>query len=328
MKRKPLVSIIVPIYNVEGYVGKALTSLENQEFMDYEVIMIDDNSDDASYDIAKQFAKKDKRFSLIRNEKNEGLAQTRNIGMKYAKGEWLYFFDSDDILPQNLFSLLKRYLEKHFDMILFNSFTFSSGEKLPKTVHLKSSAKLSKREAIDGFINNEIEMTAWSYITRRSLIVSNNIKFSKGRLFEDGNFLMSLLCTAGQMCKVTLSPGGYFYRKLRKGSIMFKVNKHRSLRQLKDSIFISKDIMNSLEKASQTNRSLVKYYVLSTFLRLGFEYSEVIINNDKLRLSLVELINEKKNQYDYKFSEHDKLKFMILKNRLTYHLYCFLKNIK
>lgn len=325
MKKKPLISIIVPIYNVEEYIEKALISLKKQNFLDFEVLMIDDSSDDYSSRIAEKFVKKDERFFLIKNKRNQGLAESRNIGMRFAKGTWIYFFDSDDILPINLFSSLKPYLEKKPDMICFNSYSFNKDIELPQVVQMSSIKRLTRNDAVSSFINNEIEMTAWSYIIKKNIIKDNKISFSKGRLFEDGNFFIKLLCNVNIVYKINYFPGGYFYRKFRQGSIMFKVNHQKSLKQFEDSLFISKDITNSLEKSDQINRFRVKQYIISTFLRLAFEYSDILIHKQTLRTSLFTLILKKSHQYNYKFSYRERLKIVVLKNRIIYKIYYFIK---
>lgn len=99
----PKVSIITPAYNTERYVGDAIESILSQTFTDFEYIIIDDCSKDATWDIIQDYVKKDSRIIALRNEKNLGIAGNRNKGLREAKGKYVVWQDSDDIsLPQRV----------------------------------------------------------------------------------------------------------------------------------------------------------------------------------------------------------------------------------
>ena len=101
------VSIGVPIYNVEDYLRECLDSIMNQTFEDFEVIMVDDGSPDNSFSICQEYVAKDSRFKLIHQE-NKGLAGARNTCLKYMRGEYITWIDSDDVVDNNY---LERLLE-------------------------------------------------------------------------------------------------------------------------------------------------------------------------------------------------------------------------
>ena len=92
MTGKPLVTIVVPVYNVEPYLRRCLDSILAQTFADYEVYCIDDASPDNSHVILCEYERKDARFHVIKNRKNEGLSFSRNVGLRYARGTYVYFF--------------------------------------------------------------------------------------------------------------------------------------------------------------------------------------------------------------------------------------------
>src|SRR6476469_3425300 len=98
-------SVVVPIYNVEEYLGPCLDSIAAQTFRDLEVIMVDDGSTDRSAAIAAAYAERDGRFKLV-SRPNGGLSAARNTGIGHAAGEFLAFVDSDDLLPDNAYQLL------------------------------------------------------------------------------------------------------------------------------------------------------------------------------------------------------------------------------
>lgn len=112
MKERPLVSVIVPVYNVEKYLKNCLDSLKAQTYSNLEFILIDDGSQDASSQIADQYAKEDSRFTVI-HQANSGLSQARNHGIELAKGEYLTFVDSDDTVTPDYVEFMYELLEAH-----------------------------------------------------------------------------------------------------------------------------------------------------------------------------------------------------------------------
>lgn len=96
--KNPHISIIVPVYNVEEYLNQCVVSILGQTFTNFEVILIDDGSEDNSGHICEEFAKKDERVRVF-HKVNGGVSSARNLGLRYAKGDWICFVDSDDLLP-------------------------------------------------------------------------------------------------------------------------------------------------------------------------------------------------------------------------------------
>ena len=108
MKSLPKLSIICPVYNAEKYLARILESLLNQDYRDFELIMVNDGSSDDSKKIIEKYSKKDKRVKMI-SQKNQGIAKARNRGMTEAKGEYLMFVDNDDYVNDGY---LKNYVEE------------------------------------------------------------------------------------------------------------------------------------------------------------------------------------------------------------------------
>src|SRR5215212_2354684 len=109
--RMPCISVIVPMYNVEEYLGDCLDSVLAQKVDDLEVLMVDDGSIDGTAAIAAAYAERDPRFKLI-SQANGGLSKARNTGIDAATGEFLWFLDSDDMLTPDAFALLRGALEE------------------------------------------------------------------------------------------------------------------------------------------------------------------------------------------------------------------------
>ena len=100
------VSVIIPVYNVEPYLKEALDSVINQTLREIEIICIDDCSTDNSYNILEEYAKKDNRIIIIKNEENLGVGISRNKGIRLSKGEYIGFVDGDDYIVNNYFEFI------------------------------------------------------------------------------------------------------------------------------------------------------------------------------------------------------------------------------
>ncbi|MBZ7972421.1 glycosyltransferase family 2 protein [Campylobacter molothri] len=118
----PKISIILPTYNVEPYIERALQSCINQTFKDIEIIVVDDCGNDKSIEIAKNYAKKDERIKIIHNKKNLGTFASRNIGVFNSNADYIMFLDPDDYLELNACETINSYLDKKNQLIIFNFF--------------------------------------------------------------------------------------------------------------------------------------------------------------------------------------------------------------
>ncbi|HMI26603.1 MAG TPA: glycosyltransferase family 2 protein, partial [Streptosporangiaceae bacterium] len=138
-------SVIVPFYNVEGYLQEALESAARQSLRDLEVIMIDDGSTDDSAQIAKSFASRDSRFQLFQQE-NQRQGPARNFGVRQATGDYIAFLDADDVLPGNAYGLLVGSLEATgSDIAAGGVRRFSTGWVSQTVVHSEAYRKTIPR---------------------------------------------------------------------------------------------------------------------------------------------------------------------------------------
>jgi glycosyltransferase involved in cell wall biosynthesis len=219
-RNTPKVSVIVPVYNVEKYVEKCLDSLYQQTLRpeEFEVIVVDDKSTDNSLKIVKEFKRKSKRenIKIIENKKNLGPGKTRNIALKEAKGEYIYFLDSDDYIdPITLEVLLMFAYDNDSDMVIagFNkvdedgNIEFSGG--LPKKI-LENKFSL-----IAGLCTHNVISMDCNRLIKRSLFVDNNIYFLGG-VHEDVLPMLKLYFYANN---VAVYKDYLYYWLTRKGSI-------------------------------------------------------------------------------------------------------------
>lgn len=111
--KTPLVSVVMPAYNSEKYISEAIESVLNQTFKDFEFIIVNDGSTDNTFNIIKEYARKDKRIKVINNKKNCGISKTRNNGIKLARGKYIATHDSDDISLPTRFQEQLSFMEQH-----------------------------------------------------------------------------------------------------------------------------------------------------------------------------------------------------------------------
>ena len=125
------ISIIVPVYNVEKYLRECLDSISQLKTVTWEVILVDDGSTDTSGQICDEYAKQDSRFRVI-HQKNAGVSAARNAGLDAAKGEWIWFVDSDDIVDTQCVPNTKNWLDNQGDVdyVMFCLKKFEDGDKI------------------------------------------------------------------------------------------------------------------------------------------------------------------------------------------------------
>lgn len=215
-EKKPLISVIVPCYNVEPYVSKCIESIINQSYITLEIILVDDGSSDNSGKICDEFAQKDNRITVI-HKKNGGLSDARNVGIEIAKGEYFTFIDSDDYITDDyidsLYELIVTY-QAQMSISVFNS--FYEGSVPTKDNRKTSLSKVfnSEEALITMFYQKDFDNNACAKLYHRSLF--NNIRFPKGKLYED---LATTYLLIQQCKKIAYTNYKNYYYLLRSNSI-------------------------------------------------------------------------------------------------------------
>ena len=219
------ISVIVPVYNCAKYLSKCLDSLATQTFRNFEVICINDGSKDDSLAILNSYSLKDKRFRVFSTQ-NRGQGATRNLGMKYAKGEYIYFMDGDDMLDPKTLEICYSYLlAKRLDLIMFDAETVYETEVLEKKFHGYKNAYKRSREynqiynGIEIFNklvnNNDYFVSPCLFMCSRALIERHNIVFPEGIIYEDNVFTYQLILSANRVSHIQKK---LYKRNLRSGS--------------------------------------------------------------------------------------------------------------
>ena len=170
---KKLISVIVPVYNVEEYLEECLDSIQCQTYKNIEVILVNDGSTDSSKDICEKYCEKDNRFKLF-CQPNKGLSATRNRGMSESKGEFISFVDSDDILKEDMLEQLMKQMSVEEVDIVECWYTNDKQElDLPSPKDTEIIFKGNSKEALVSLCkNNVVRLNAVAKLFRRQLIIS------------------------------------------------------------------------------------------------------------------------------------------------------------
>lgn len=282
-----MVSIIVPVYNVERYLSQCLTSIKEQTYKNLEIILVNDGSTDNSKQICDQFCLQDSRFNLISGP-NGGLSNARNLGLKQARGEYVYFVDSDDWLNCDLISeVVDIFKQFEVDVVAFSynevlgTYTTTAGYSNPELGSVNSS------EALSHLFRGSFGSYAWKFIARRDLYINNNITFPKGRRFED---VATTYKVFGAASHVYFSSKPLYYYRQVNTSIT-----HRPANTDVDDILITIDEMdryvkNNFESLLPDVKSLEFNLLFMLLIRMNGWQSL----SNKSVLSELDLMNEKK----------------------------------
>ena len=227
-----LVSIIIPVYKVEEYLDRCVESVIIQTYTNLEIILVDDGSPDHCPQMCDDWAKKDDRIRVV-HQQNKGLSGARNTGIREAKGDWLYFLDSDDYIIPDCISLMMECVEKHPDVeMVCGGFKATKGLEECELKKDLPDYSCDKDWINRQFLRYAFVEMAWNKLVRRKFILNNELFFAEGYIHEDNiwNFELSKCVSKIAVCKCET----YKY-VIREGSIMTnsEQNAYNRMRLLK-----------------------------------------------------------------------------------------------
>ena len=265
---RPLVSIIIPVYNVEKYIEKCLDSVLAQSYDNLEILLIDDGSTDKSGAICAEYAGKDKRIHLIR-QKNQGVSVARNVGLKKAQGRWIAFVDSDDYIESGYIEiLLNNAEEKNADVVQCEQKIFNERSEVALCGKRSSIAMDGLKACEKMLYQDTITSALWGKLISKSLFCG--VSFKKGIIHEDLDVLYFILKKAKKVYYINSSL--YCYNE-REESLIRKNFSKRTLDILGVMDGIMKDSTNnkSLHEAAISRRINADFYVLRQLPKSGYE---------------------------------------------------------
>ena len=226
MDKRPKISIIIPVYNVENYMSRCLESVINQTLLDIEIICVNDGTKDGSVEIVKNYMRHDARIQLVEKE-NGGLASARNAGMEVATGDTLLFLDSDDYLETNACErIYEEKLNRNADIIVFGSIPFPEIPEPDSWVVWKLDCHNAYYPVFhpDALFKEPCGSPfAWNRAFSREFIKRNGLRFPEDVLFgEDIVFIFEAAPLAGSI--QFIADKLHHYQCFRQGSLMHEYN--------------------------------------------------------------------------------------------------------
>ena len=216
--RNELISIIVPIYNVENYLRQCLDSIQNQTYKKFECIMVNDGSTDSSQQLAEEYLT-DSRFKLI-NQSNKGLSGARNTGINHIREESIFvaFVDSDDYIYPDFLETLIEHIEDDVDIIEGMIENFHDEIKVDRVCHdFEKQTLMTKDDKLGKLALNELRVSVFPKLFRKSLLTEDF--FPEGWIFEDLAVIPELVSHSGKWIKLPKVIYGY---RIRPNSITTK----------------------------------------------------------------------------------------------------------
>ena len=269
MKNRPIISIIVPVYNVESYLERCIESILNQSFKEFELILVNDGSTDGCKDICNEYKTKDKRIKVIHKE-NGGLSSARNAGLDIARGKYIGFVDSDDFINKDMYKILFDTIQaNNSDMVICDYYKVNEDD-INKFRNLKCNCEnikiknLNNLESIDNlFLTGEKFIFAWNKLYKRELF--NDLRYEKGRIYEDEYLAHRILYKCN---KVSIIEAKIYYYVQRKGSLInspFTVRRFDKVYAIKDRVdFLREKKLTNLEDKAE--KTFIDYFVWNYFV--------------------------------------------------------------
>lgn len=296
---KELISVIVPVYNVQEYLSECIESLINQKYSNLEILLINDCSTDDSLKICKEYEKKDSRITVINLKKNSGVSPARNVGLKKCKGDYVYFMDSDDYISEDfLYNLISNTEEDCITVV---------NDYLPE-------GKYKIEDFVRHYLYGEFLGVCTRYLFKKDRL--NHFFDEKVSFMEDCRFVISEIFHYSSI-KV-INKGNYFYRR----------NPNSLTRKRIDAYFIITSYYDSLDymvnECESRNVSFSKKKISHRKVRLLFSNLYRVLILDDLKDSLKKLRTLK---FNYKeFYLLDRIRMYFLMNPL-FSFYFYLRLI-
>ena len=233
------ISIIIPVYNVEQYLRECLDSVVSQSFDDYEVVCINDGSSDGSLAILEEYKNRYSKIQVI-SQQNKGLSGARNVGIKAAKGDYVFFLDSDDWVEPNTLQILFENNSGQ-DLLCFNGRSYyENGFKEEPDKGITED----KLKGWDYYCKYALVSRKFHFVCtvlrmyRNEFLIQNNLFFEEGIYHED-NLFTPIACYKAEFVKV-IPDCLYIYRRMREGSITEPTNGQKAnYKRIIDTVYVS-----------------------------------------------------------------------------------------
>lgn len=297
-----LISLILPAFNAQNYIGRCIESLLKQTYRNLEIIIINDGSIDRTLEICKEYEKKDSRIILI-NQENKGVSYCRNNGIARATGDFIVFIDSDDYIDASMVEKLHEVQkEKDADIVQCGYYIIYDGGKISKSI-TQSYVEGSKEDIMNFYIHNlELCVVPWNKLIRKK--VMEEIEFPLNRRYEDEATTYKIFYNAEVV--VNLDCALYYYYQNKSG---FMNAEELSIKKLSDLIKAKEEMsLFIVEKCKSLREEAINDFLWTLFIN-SIKALKCALNNLEdereykwIRKKLVEYYDKIKKHKDIKKS--------------------------
>ena len=304
MKKNDLISVIVPVYNVEKYLEKSINSIINQTYNNLEIILIDDGSTDSSGKICDRYEKLDKRIKVI-HQKNGGLSKARNIGIDNAKGKYIGFIDSDDFIKEDMYEILyKTIKDTNSDMAMCR--VLDCFGKIPDIDNSESKIFVYEpMQAIKKVMEAEdVSVHAVSKLYKKALF-DKGLRFEIGRTSEDAIIMVELIDNCKRIAYINSYEYYYIHRENSITTKKFSSKNYDVIYAYKKNYDILSKKYPELLDIAKTRLCWAYFNVLDNMIKSNYKIDNKIVKY--LRNNFKFII---KNNY---FTKSRKISMIILK---------------
>lgn len=245
-----MISIVIPIYNVEKYIHNCLKSVLEQSFQDYELILVDDGSSDSSVEIAEELLSQSNVSWKTFRKENGGQSSARNYGLKQANGEYVLYLDSDDVISKDFLKRLYEAFDKETNFT-FCDFKYVK-QQVPPEAEKTNFTEYTKDELLNVFLKRTIGFVVPSMMFRKDFLINNNLLFREGiRFSEDQLFIWEVFFKSNKAKYIPSKMYGYY---MREKSIMTG----SAFNRIKEGFEVYSSFCDELKDKYPNNTSLIE----------------------------------------------------------------------
>ena len=283
------VSVIIPVYNVEKYLEKCISSVLKQNMVDLEIIICNDASTDDSAKIIEKYIKIDNRIKLITHKENQGLSISRNDGIEIASGEYIFFLDSDDYIMENVLTILYHKIKSANADVLYFGYEEHSVNSQNDIKRYSHKSIYPKVEDGHDFFCRAIKegnacVTSWSAIYRNQFLKENNINFKPHIIHEDNLFYYEVLMKA--KCVTSVDDACYNYIRRDNSLSLSQKIYHEKIWSLcsiiADINYLNKNNMQECKYCTNEYVSVLNRQLISNYKKIKyFNWNKVPFTEDE-----------------------------------------------
>ena len=302
MTDEKLISVIVPVYNVEKYLDRCIASIVNQTYKKLEIILVDDGSSDSSAEICDKWSKMDKRVTVVHKD-NNGSAAARNSGLDIAKGEFISFIDSDDYISNQMYSVLVEGMNSDVD-VTECSYQFVYDDSYIFEIADRDFKEYTTEAALELHIKDELfSQIVWNKLYRSDVL--HDVRFTEGKTIDDEFFTY---LAVGRCRKLAHTDTILYAYRQQDMSIMHTLNDEKRLQSVEAKINRQEYIQIYFPKLSLINKTNLWYSCLAC--------GQAVVS-DSAKKNDIKLLFLKSALKDYGFKT-DELFRLTIKQRLVF----------